>query len=218
VDWASEVEQRLKTALILSAIWIALVWYLFPALESRYFGHSSWIRFDPKKSNDYNCIYVEGHSARTFSPIWLTHKIPLKFLRIRYTPNNNQDDYGIMFVDPQAFTFEAHDRFASEPSHLAARLDSPSPILNWIRSQPHSLGLPSHTNDAEEIYEAIRLLASRDLMHFSLPTDFKTNSLSIGYSSLAKDDGPTISNNLPLVLFWLPLIPGMMGKPPKKSH
>jgi hypothetical protein len=169
------------------------------------------IRLDPQISKDYNCIFVEGHSAKGFTVPWLSRSTPAQYLRLRYTPNDEHQAYGIMFIDPQALAYEAHDCCAVAPAHLASQLSSPQPILDWMRSQPHSALASSHTNDANEIYKTICALKSSDLEHFTLPANFPLKNFVIGHQSLARRDGPDLLTFSLLVMLLAPMIAKIIG-------
>jgi hypothetical protein len=181
---------NIRNGLLLIAAYTAIVWFLLPAWASWEWGLSSMIRLDPQVSKDYNCIYVEGYSYKAFKVHWLSHSTPADYIRIRYTPNGETQDYGIMFVDPRSFAYEAHTNFTRTPIHLSARLDSEKPVLDWIDSQPHSTQSPSHTNDAQEIYQVVRELTPKDLEHFTLPAGYKLNNFMIKYQFPVKRGGP----------------------------
>lgn len=195
-----------KIALCITIIYGVIAWIILPGAASRMCGNFSIVRLDPRFSKDYNCIFVEGHTADRFLIPWLCHSIPLDYLRIRYTPNDSQQDYGIMFIDPRTLAFESHNYCAKGPIHLAGRLGTSQPILDWMRSQPHSLIAPSHTNDAVEVFGVVQKLRLQDLEHFSLPAGYPTTNFVVGFQSIAKNEGPSISTCLPLVLIWLPVI------------
>ena len=181
---------NIRNGLLLIAAYVAIVWFLLPAWASWEWGISSMVRLDPRISKDYNCIYVEGYSYKAFKVNWLFRSTSLDYIRIRYTPNSETQDYGIMFVDPRSFACEAHTNFARAPIDLSARLDSAKSVLDWINSQPHSTRSSSHTNDAEEIYQVIRELAPKDLEHFKLSADYKLNNFAIKYQFPVKRGGP----------------------------
>jgi hypothetical protein len=187
---------------IISAIWIVSLWFVLPASFEWYGGRSSMVRFDPKISTDYNCIFVEAHSAKKFTVLWLARDRPGQYLRLRYTPRDDEP-YGIMFIDPQTMAFETHAGWASKPSHLAGKLDSPEVILNWMQSQPRSESQASHTNDARELFEAIRILAPQNLEKFALSTNCVLKNFTIGHQFPAKSDLPSWTGVVPLLLFWI---------------
>ena len=191
---------NIRNGLLLIAAYLAIVWFLIPAWASWKWGLSSIIRFDPRISKDYNCIYLEGYSYKTFKIHWLSRSTPMDYVRLRYAPNGENQDYGIMFVDPRSFAYETHNSFVSVPTHLTERLDSPQPILDWMRSQPHSTQSPSHTNDAQEIFQVIRILAPKDLEHFKMATDYKLNNFVIKYQFPVKHGGPDLLSGLVLLV------------------
>ena len=203
----------LKGAILWTLVFITIIWFLLPAADNRYFGQSSLVRFDPQISTDYNCIYLEGYSARRFTVPWLTRSTPVSYLRFRYTPNDDDTPYGILFVDPRTFAYEAHAGWAAAPTRLTGRLDSPQPILDWIRSQPHSALAPSHTNDAREIYAALRQLAPRDLEHFSLATNAPLHNFTIGFQKLGKRDRPDFLQSMWIFWLWIPVLFPKTNKP-----
>ena len=129
--------------------------------------------------------------------------IPDQYLRLRYTPLCDDQCYGIMFIDPQTLAYEAHAGCATVPTNLTGRLDSPQIILNWMRSQPHAAQSASHTNDAQEIFNAIQVLAPLDLEHFSWPTNQALKNFTIGHQWLVKSDFPRITDISVLALLWL---------------
>lgn len=163
------------------------------------------VRFDPKLSKDYNCIFVEGHSAKGIAVRWLCRSTPIEFLRLRYTPNDEHQAYGIMFIDPRTMAFEAHDCCVAMPTHLGSRLTSPK-LLAWLRSQPHSAEAASHTNDASEIFSTISALKPCDMEHFSLATNFPLHNFVIGHQSLADRGGPNLLTLSLLVMMLAPMI------------
>ena len=195
---------KIRSALLWISVWVALFWFLIPAAESWYFGRDSMIRFDPKISRDYNCIFVEGHSAKSFTVPWLSRSTPVQYIRLRYAPNDDKQEYGIMFVEPRTLAYEAHDCCAVAPVNPGGRLSSPQPILDWIRSQPHAALADSNTNDAAEIFNAINTLASCDLEHFTLQTNVPLQNFVISHQWLAKR-GPDLSTGISLFLFCLSL-------------
>ena len=197
---------NIRNGLLLIAAYVAIVWFLLPAWASREWGISSMIRLDPRISKDYNCIYVEGYSYKDFKVHWLISSTPVDYIRVRYTPNGEIQDYGIMFIDPRSFAYEAHTNFARTPIHLSAQLDSAKPVLDWINSQPHSTQASSHTNDAEEIYQVIRELAPNDLEHFKLPPDYKFNNFTVKYQFPVKRGGPDWLSCTVLVVIILQVV------------
>ncbi len=201
------MKTNVRIAVITTAVYIVAAWVLLPAGASWLWGRSSLVRFDPKVSKDYNCIFVEGHIAKRFTVPWLSNHTPLDYLRIRYTPNDDKQQYGIMFIDPRTLAYEAHDYCAPSPLHLSGRLDSSAPIFDWMRSQPHSTESLSHTNDSQEIFAAIRSLTSCDLEHFALPADFPLKNFANGHQALATSDKPNWGIScLILLLVWIPVI------------
>ncbi len=205
-----------KAASIWTAGFIAIVWLLIPALASWHWGLSAKIRLDPQISEDYDSIFVEGETAKKFMVPWLSFHTPIEYLRLRYTPTNDDQPYGIMFIDPKSMAYEAASGYLATPSHLKGRLDSPQAILDWIRSQPGSAHTTSHTNDAQEIYNVIQTVASKDLEHFKLPTNFPLRNLDIGHQSQPKKNRPNLLSVLVLVVLWLPLIPSLNRSRPSK--
>ena len=200
------MKTNVKIAVLISAIYIVTVGVLLPAGASWFLGRSSMVRFDPRISKDYNCIFVEGHISKRFAVSWLSRNTPLDCLRLRYTPNADSQQYGIMFIDPRTFAYEAHDCCVTSPVRLSSRLDSPEQILDWMRSQPQATQSPSHTNDAQEIFRAIRLLAPCDLEHFTLPPGFPLKNFTIGYQSIARRDGLGWVSVLVLLTIWIPVV------------
>ncbi len=190
---------------------LALMWLvILPSLGNRWFGRSSMLRFDPKVSTDYNCIFVEGHSRPSFAVPWLSRSTPVDYLRIRYTPHADHQPYGIMFINPKTLAYDAHSGFAEWPTQLSGRLDSPVLVRDWMRSQTQSAQTPSHDGDAEEIYSAIVALSqAADLEHFTLPATIPLSHFQIGHSSLADHHLPA----WPIALMVLiPLWFGVFGR------
>lgn len=194
---------RIKKALVLTVAWLGIVWIIMPSLANRYLGQCSLLRFDPKVSSDYNCIFVEGHSRASFAVPWSFRSTPIHYLRLRYTPNAERQPYGILFVDPKTLAFEAHAGFARKPTRLSGRLDSPIVIRDWMRSQPQSAQSDSHDLDAQEIYDAIVILAQKDLEHFTRPEEVSLSHFQIGHQSIPSKAPPVWPATLvPVIGFW----------------
>lgn len=171
---------------------IVVLWILFPAISSLSYGLDSMIRLDPHKSKDYDSIFVEGRTRPRLMIPWLSRSTPVDYMRLRYTPNAAHQEYGIMFVDPHTLAYAAYDHCEASPAHLANRLVSAQPILDWINSQPHSIHSSSHVEDADEIYSVINTVRTNDLEHFRLPSNLKLQNYSTGFQSPPKKSGPTI--------------------------
>jgi len=194
---------KLRRALVLTLLWLAVFWVIVPSLANRYLGQSSLLRFDPTVSSDYNCIFIEGHSRDSFAVPWTMHSTAVEYLRIRYTPLAKRQHYGIMFVDSKTLAFEAHIGFAKSPSRLSRRLDSPNIVRDWMRSQPWSAQAASHDRDAREIYDAIVALAPADLEHFVLPAGTALSHFTIGHTAGPNRDTPSWNLLLILIPLWL---------------
>ncbi len=190
------------------------MWLVIPSLVNRRFGQSSLLRFDPKVSTDYKCIFVEGHSRPSFAIPWTIRSTPTDYFRIRYTPLAKDQPYGIMFVDPRTLAYEGHAGFAERPTHLSGRLDSPAIVRDWMRSQFQSAQAASHDGDAQEIYAAIVALAQRDLEHFTLADGVTLSHFQIGYASLTDHRRPSWPITLmPLIPIWF----GVYGRGGRKQ-
>ncbi len=201
------ITAKLRKAFLLTVLWLGAVGIIIPSLANIWMGRSSLVRFDPTVSTDYNCIFVEGHSQRSFAVPWMVRSTPIKHLRIRYTPIAGDQPYGIMFVEPNTLAFEAHSGFAKQPTQLSGRLDSPAIVGEWMRSQPRSVQASSHERDAQEIFDAIIHLSKRDLEHFTVPFDLSLSNFRLGHTSPANRDLPS----WPLILLvlipiWLPAL------------
>ncbi len=208
------MRSKFAKALLFSMGWIAIAWIGIPAVANRWLGESSLLRFDPAVSTDYNCIFVEGHSAPSFSVPWLAKGTPSEYLRLRYTPHADKQPYGIMFIDPKTLTYEAHAGFASGPTRLSGKLDSPSIIRDWMRSQPHSAEAISHERDAQEILDAILVLSHRDLEEFTRPFGDQPSQFRIGHRSTPDRNHPSWSSTfLVLICIWL----GVFGRKTKAA-
>ena len=196
---------KITIALLLTVGLFAFEWFIFPSLSNLKYGQDSMVRFDPKVSTDYDCINVEGYSKPRFTPRWLSRHTPVEYMRIRYTPHSDTQEYGIMFVDPRSMAYEAHAGFvASPPTRLAGRLDSPDIIRNWMQSQPQSSQASSHIADAQEIYDAVTVLAKSDLEDFTLPASSALSQFKIGFVSLPDKDHPHWASTLMLLfLIWI---------------
>ncbi len=181
----------LTRAVLITMGWLAGVWFVLPSLGNRWDGQYSLLRFDPKVSTDYNCIFVEGHTRPSFAVPWLSRRTPVDYLRIRYTPHADQQPYGIMFIDPTTLAYEAHSGFADRPTQLSGRLDSPVLVRDWMRSQAQSSQAASHDGDAQELYSAIMALSQADLEHFTLPATITLSHFQIGHTSLTDHHCPS---------------------------
>ena len=178
---------RLKRIIVYTVIWLSFFWLALPSIFNRLFEPSSLIRLDPQFATDFNCIFIEGYGHPSFAVPWLVRSTPIQYLRIRYTPLGDHQPYGIMFVDPKTLAYEADAGFASTPTRLSGKLDSPSIIRDWMQSQPNSTKADNHKRDAQEIYDAILMLAqAKDLEHFTLPASMAHVSFQIGHTSLIK--------------------------------
>jgi hypothetical protein len=197
------MKQTMRNLLLLTLLWILTLWILLPAWESWHWGRDAMVRLDPKISNDYNCVFIEAHSAKRFGLTWLQREIPDAYMRLRYTPLSEKQCYGIVFVDPRTLACEAHIGCASAPANLAGRLSSPQTILDWMRSQPGSLVLASHTNDAREIFDAVNILAPRNLAEFALPANYPMKNFAVGYTSHLRNDAPRWTEASTLALLWV---------------
>ena len=214
-----QMKAEFRKAVTFTALWLVAMWLLLPMLANLVFGEYSLLRFDPQVSKDYNCVFVEGYARKGLAVPWLRRSTPIKYFRLRYTPHDGKQPYGIMFVDPQSFAFEAHAEFAKKPTRLAGKLDSPSAIRDWMRSQPHSTNAASHDVDAREILAAMTTLANRDLEHFTLPGDFAMSNFRIGHARLPKRHPPLWTWwALPLVPLWIGVIARKVSKPKPASE
>jgi hypothetical protein len=197
------MKKSVRNVILFTAAYAVVACVLLPAGACWLWGRSSLIRLDPQVSRDYNCIFVEGHTRNVFAVPWLSRSTPLDYLRIRYTPHAEHQEYGIMFVDPKTMAFASFPFCAKWPSILHNRLDSPTPVLDWMRSQPASTQSVSHTNDASEVYAAIQALSQTDLEHFALPTGFALHGFVLGHHSIANDRNLRWWDGLPLVPIWI---------------
>lgn len=175
------MKPSIKRRAAITVGWLAFMCIVVPSLVNGWMGDYSLLRFDPRVSSDYNCIFVEGKSRPSFAVPWLSRSTPIDYLRIRYTPNSERQPYGIMFVDPGTLAYEAHSGFAQRPTRMAGRLDSPVLVRDWMRSQAWSAQAPSHDGDALEIHSAILALSrASDLEHFELPANLRLSHFQIG--------------------------------------
>ncbi len=203
------MKAKLKRAVLITMGWLAIMWLVIPSLGNRWTGQSSLLRFDPKVSTDYNCIFVEGQSLPSFAVPWMSLRTPVDYLRIRYTPHADHQPYGIMFINPKTLAYEAHSGFAKRPTQLSGRLDSSVLVRDWMRSQAQSAEAASHDGDAQEIYSAIVALSQADLERFTLPTSITLSHFQIGHASLADHHLPSW---LITVLVLIPLWFGVFGR------
>jgi hypothetical protein len=180
------------------------MWLVIPSLDYRWSGRSSRLRFDPKVSVDYNCIFVEGHSLPSFAVPWLSRSTPIDYLRIRYAPQDDGQPYGVMFVDPKTLAYSVHSGCVERPAQLSGRLDSPSLVRDWMRSQAKSAKAASHDGDAQEIYSAIVALSQLDLEHFTVPQRAELANFQIVHASRVSHLPPFWPSTLfALIPFWI---------------
>jgi len=197
---------KIKTAILITMGWFAITWLVIPSLSNRWLGQSSLLRFDPKVSTDYNCIFVEGRTHPSFAVPWLSRTTLVDYFRLRYTPHAGHQPYGIMFIDPKTFAYESRSGCADRPTQLSGKLDSSGPIKDWMRSQDQSSQSASHDGDADEIYSAIVALSQTDLEHFTLPASITLSHFQIGHASLTDHHNPSWPTDLAiLMMIWLPV-------------
>jgi hypothetical protein len=195
------MRSEFKSAAFWTTILFVVAWLIIPSLENKFFGKSVLLRFDPKFSKDYDCIFVEAYSQRSFAVPWLKRSTPIKYLRLRYTPLGEQQPYGIAFVDPKTLAFEAHPGFAQNPGQLSGKLNT-SAIFDWMQSQPQSIKTDSHVTDAQNIYDAVIALAPNDLEHFTLLDKTSFSNFQIGHTSKLHHDLPVWPSLLALIGIW----------------
>lgn len=206
------MNSKLTRAVLITVCFLSLLWIVMPAFGNRWTGQSSLLRFDPKVSTDYNCIFVEGRTFPSFSVPWLKRSTPIDYLRIRYTSHADHQPYGILFVDPKTLAYEAHSGFADRPTHLSGRLDSPRLVRDWMRSQAQSAQAPSHDGDALEIYSALVALSATDLEHFTLPASVTLSHFEVGHSMLVDHRTPSWIQVVAALMALIPLWNGVFQR------
>ena len=200
-----------KVAILLTILWFGLMLLLRPAYFNHRRGQVSLLRFDPIISTNYNCVFVEARTRAKFAAPLLSRSTPADYFRIRYTPHDGQQQYGIMYIDPKTMAYEGHSGFAAGPTRLSGKLDSPLIIQDWMRSQARHGETASDADDARELYESIVDLSKVDLEHFTLSTNRPLTNFEVGHTALIQKRPKWHDLLLPFVLIWLGVIGGRFG-------
>ncbi len=199
LDPTLSMNASIRNGLLATIIWLVFFCIILPSNANRRSGQSSCLRLDPTISTNYQFIFIKGYSRPRFKVPWISRSTPVDYLTVRYTPDLRDQD-GILFIDPNTLAYEAHKDLAKSPTNMSGHLDSPAPILDWMRTQP--VYWPEHVEDAQAIYDAVIALSHRDLEHFTLPEGTKLSHFKIGCSLLSDKHRPSFDDFPPLVLIW----------------